>query len=242
MRWCRCAEAHHRAVGERPATTGTGRVWRLSGHRAGDRSHRCGGNGVAGRRATCDRVVVPGPTIPGPRCVTGFVEPVFSAWQSIRAGTGGRQPGGGRGSVAGSRLGGLGGSPTRAISGRGFRPPGGGRKVVFTTGAAVYVIAYCAFAVGSDNALAVALAFAAAGAGIGFAGPTESAVVAQLLPDRLRGSGFGVLGAVQATGDLVATVVAGLLYTLTSPAVAFGYAAAWMVAAAIASGALRPVQ
>jgi hypothetical protein len=37
----------------------------------------------------------------------------------------------------------------------------------------------------------------------------------------------------------VATVVAGLLYTQISPAVAFGYAAAWMVAAAIASGALR---
>jgi MFS family permease len=114
-----------------------------------------------------------------------------------------------------------------------------GPRVVFTTGAAVYVVAYCAFAVGSHSAVAVALAFAAAGAGIGLAEPTESAVVAQLLPDRLRGSGFGVLGAVQAIGDLVATVTAGLLYTLISPAVAFGYAAAWMVAAAIASGALR---
>ena len=101
------------------------------------------------------------------------------------------------------------------------------------------VAAYRAFAVGSHSALVVALAFAAAGAGIGFAEPTESAVVAQLLPDRLRGSGFGVLGAVQATSDLVVTVVAGLLYTLTWPAVAFGYAAAWMITAAIASGALR---
>jgi MFS family permease len=74
--------------------------------------------------------------------------------------------------------------------------------------------------------VAVALAFAAAGAGIGLAEPTQSAVVAQLLPDRLRGSGFGVLGAVQAIGDLVATVAAGLLHTLTSPAAAFGYGAA----------------
>jgi predicted MFS family arabinose efflux permease len=114
-----------------------------------------------------------------------------------------------------------------------------GPRVVFATGAAVYVAAYCAFVVGSHSAVAVALAFAAAGAGIGFAEPTESTVVAQLLPDRLRGSGFGVLRAVQSAGDLVATVVAGLLYTLASPAVAFGYAAAWMVAAAIASGALR---
>jgi dipeptide/tripeptide permease len=83
------------------------------------------------------------------------------------------------------------------------------------------------------------IAFTAAGAGVGLAEPTESAVVAQLLPDRLRGSGFGVLGVVLATGDTVATVVAGLLYALVSPAVAFGYAATWMLAAAIASGTLR---
>jgi MFS family permease len=114
-----------------------------------------------------------------------------------------------------------------------------GPRRVFAAGAAVYVVAYGAFSVGFHGLIAVALAFAAAGAGIGLAEPTESAVVAQLLPDRLRGSGFGVLGAVQATGDVAATVVAGLLYTLVSPAVAFGYAATWMLAAAIASGTLR---
>jgi MFS family permease len=118
-----------------------------------------------------------------------------------------------------------------------------GPRVVFATGALLYVIGYGLFSAGIHSASAVVLAFAAAGAGIGLAEPTESAMAAQLLPDRLRGSGFGVLGAVQAAGDLVATVVAGLLYTLFSPAVAFGYAAAWMVAAAIASGALpRPAQ
>jgi MFS family permease len=114
-----------------------------------------------------------------------------------------------------------------------------GPRWVFAAGAAVYVIAYGAFSAGFHGVIAVALGFAAAGAGIGLAEPTESAVVAQLLPDRLRGSGFGVLGAVQATGDVVATVVAGLLYTLVSPAVAFGYAATWMLAATIASGTLR---
>ena len=51
-----------------------------------------------------------------------------------------------------------------------------------------------------------------------------------------------MLGAVQAVGDVVATVVAGLLYTLVSPAVAFGYAAAWMAVAVITSGMLRPRQ
>jgi MFS family permease len=114
-----------------------------------------------------------------------------------------------------------------------------GPRAVFATGAAVYVIAYATFAAGGHHPAMVALAFAAAGAGIGLAEPTQSAVVAQLVPDRLLGSGFGVLGAVQAVGDLVATVVAGLLYTLASPAVAFAYAAAWMVCAVLASGMLR---
>lgn len=114
-----------------------------------------------------------------------------------------------------------------------------GPRAVFATGAVVYVFAYGAFAFAPHNPAVVAAAFAAAGAGIGLAEPTESAVVAQLLPDRLRGSGFGVLGIVQAAGDVVATVVAGLLYTFASPAAAFGYAAVWMVAAAITSGTLR---
>jgi MFS family permease len=115
-----------------------------------------------------------------------------------------------------------------------------GPRMVFATGAAVYVVAYVVFAAGTHSAIALALGFALAGAGIGLAEPTQSAVVSQLLPDRLRGTGFGVLGAVQATGDLVATVVAGVLYTVVSPAVAFGYAAAWMAVAVLASGMLRP--
>jgi MFS family permease len=114
-----------------------------------------------------------------------------------------------------------------------------GPRAVFATGAAVYVFAYGMFAFAPHNLAVVVLAFAAAGAGIGLAEPTESALVAQLLPDRLRGSGFGALGVVQAAGDVVATVVAGLLYTFASPAAAFGYAAVWMVAAAITSGMLR---
>ncbi|MFI7190105.1 MFS transporter [Nocardia nova] len=114
-----------------------------------------------------------------------------------------------------------------------------GPRVVFACGAAVYVVGYAVFAVGSHQPGILMAGFALAGAGIGLAEPTQSAVFAHLLPDNLRGSGFGVLGAVQAAGDLVATVVAGLLYAFFSPAVAFGYAAVWMAAALTASGALR---
>ncbi|MCV7030001.1 MFS transporter [Mycobacterium sherrisii] len=117
-----------------------------------------------------------------------------------------------------------------------------GPRAVFATGGVAYVLGYLVFAAGAHSAPVVAVGFALAGAGIGLAEPTQSAVVSQLLPDRLRGSGFGVLGAVQAVGDVVATVIAGVLYTVASPMIAFCYAAGWMVLAVVASGMLRPAR
>jgi len=114
-----------------------------------------------------------------------------------------------------------------------------GAQVVFGCGAAAYVVGYALFATGGSSVWIVVAGFATAGAGIGLAEPTQSAVVAQLLPNHLRGSGFGLLGAVQAGGDVVATVVAGVLYTTVSPTAAFSYAALWMVAAVITSGMLK---
>ncbi|GAA4629417.1 MFS transporter [Actinoallomurus vinaceus] len=110
-----------------------------------------------------------------------------------------------------------------------------GPRLVFGAGAVVYVLAYAGFSIGPHSPWALLIAFSLAGAGIGFAETAESALVALLLPDRLRGSGFGVLGAVQALGDLISTVVVGVLYTTVSPAAGFGYAAAWMLASVLAT-------
>lgn len=114
-----------------------------------------------------------------------------------------------------------------------------GPRIVFAAGAAVYVFGDGLFAIGVDAVWLLLVAFCAAGAGIGLAEPTASAMVAQLLPDHLRGSEFGVLGVVRASGDVIATIVAGVLYTVVSPAAAFGYAAAWMVVAVLVSSMLR---
>jgi dipeptide/tripeptide permease len=51
----------------------------------------------------------------------------------------------------------------------------------------------------------------------------------------LRGSGFGLLGVVQAGGDFVSSAVVGLLWATVSPAVGFAYAAGWMTASLIAA-------
>jgi MFS family permease len=108
-------------------------------------------------------------------------------------------------------------------------------RVVFAVGAVLYVLAYTGFAVGPHSWLLLLLSFSLAGSGIGLAETAESTLVAHAIPDRLRGSAFGVLGGVQAGGDIVSTIVAGALYAAVSPLAAFLYAAAWMALSLAAS-------
>ncbi len=112
-------------------------------------------------------------------------------------------------------------------------------RVVFASGAAVYVASYCLFALDQHRWPVLLLGFVLAGTGIGFAETAESTVVALTLPDHLRGNGYGVLGLVQSLGDLAATLVAGILWAAVSPTVAFSYAALWMAASLLASTLLR---
>jgi MFS family permease len=115
-----------------------------------------------------------------------------------------------------------------------------GARAVFAGGATSYIASYAIFAWDQHAWPVLLIGFCLAGVGIGFAETAESTAVALHLPDRLRGNGFGVLGLVQSFGDLGATMVAGLLWALVSPTLAFLYAAAWMVASVLCSGLLRP--
>ena len=71
-----------------------------------------------------------------------------------------------------------------------------GPRVVFATGAAVYVLAYVVFAAGPHSAVVVAVGFALAGAGIGLAEPTRigrcfPAVAGPIAWQRIRRAGSG---------------------------------------------------
>ena len=96
-------------------------------------------------------------------------------------------------------------------------------------GAAAFLLAYTGFAIGGV-ALA-AISFVLAGTGIGCVETAENAAVTSLAPEEYRGSAFGLLAAIQSFGNLAASGIAGLLWTVLSPFVAFGYLAAWMVVA-----------
>jgi len=115
-----------------------------------------------------------------------------------------------------------------------------GPRVVFAASGAVYVAGYVVFAIGPHAWPLLLLGFILAGVGIGAAETAESTAVAQSLPEPLRGNGLGVLGLVQAFGDMDSTVVAGVLWSLISPIVAFGYAAVWMLASVSSSRLLHP--
>lgn len=104
-----------------------------------------------------------------------------------------------------------------------------GPLLVTAAGVAAFLLAYLLFAVSGPVLLLLGVAFALAGIGIGCVETAEHAAVAAFAPESIRGSAFGLLATVQAIGNVAASVVAGLLYTLASPTVAFAYLAAWML-------------
>ena len=114
-----------------------------------------------------------------------------------------------------------------------------GPRVVFASAALLYVVAYSGFALPDQSWWTLLIFFSLAGSGIGLAETAESTLVARALPDELRGSGFGMLGAIQSGGGFASSAVVGLLYAVASPVIGFAYAATWMVVALVGSFAFR---
>lgn len=102
---------------------------------------------------------------------------------------------------------------------------------VMIAGVALFALSYAALAVGATYWFVLAVPFVGAGAAIGCVETAEHSAVAALAPTDLRGSAFGLLATVQSLGNFAASAVAGALWTLLSPTVAFAYLAAWMVLA-----------
>ena len=98
-------------------------------------------------------------------------------------------------------------------------------------GAALFAGAYLWFAAGPSGVVLLAPAFVLAGLGIGCAETAEHAAVAELAPEAIRGSGFGLLAAAESIGNLAASTIAGILWTTVSPGAAFVFLAMAMVVA-----------
>jgi MFS family permease len=104
---------------------------------------------------------------------------------------------------------------------------------VLAAGVALFLAAYLGLALTGASLVVLAGCFVAAGVAIGWVETAEHAAVATAAPEGLRGSAFGLLAAIQSFGNLAASGVAGLLWTVVSPRVAFGYLAGWMALALV---------
>lgn len=108
-----------------------------------------------------------------------------------------------------------------------------GSTRVFALGVGLFGLAYAGLAIGANNVIGLAPAFIGAGVAIGCVETAEHAAIAAAAPLEARGSAFGLLAAIQSFGNLAASGIAGVLWTVVSPRVAFAYLAGWMVIAIV---------
>lgn len=108
-----------------------------------------------------------------------------------------------------------------------------GRRAVLTAGIALFGAACLAFVPGSSNVLLLGLLFVAVGISKAAVETAQGSYASEVLPAHMRGRGFGLLGLVDGFGDLVSSVVVGVLWTVTAPAWGFVYAAALAAAGAV---------
>jgi MFS family permease len=79
----------------------------------------------------------------------------------------------------------------------------------------------------------LAVVFAMAGSVYASQQSLERAIAADLVPDHIRSTGFGVLATVNGVGDFFSSLVVGLLWTVFSPALAFAYSMVLAFAGAV---------
>ncbi len=107
-----------------------------------------------------------------------------------------------------------------------------GRRSLVIAGWAFYAAVYLAFAVASSRTAVVAI-FLAYGLYYGLTEPVERAWLADLVPERLRGTAFGLYHGAIGLAALPASVLFGLLWQRVAPAAAFATGAALAGAAAL---------
>lgn len=106
---------------------------------------------------------------------------------------------------------------------------------VLAGGILLFLVAYLLFVWAGPSIPLLGAGFLLAGAGIACAETAEHTAVAALASPEVRGSAFGLLAAIQSFGNLAASGIAGMVWSVASPEAAFSYIAAWM---AVALGSL----
>jgi len=100
-----------------------------------------------------------------------------------------------------------------------------GKKMILVFGYLLTGLSSVGFIFTIGNIFYLGLLFVVAGIAIAITDSMERTVAADLLPENLRGTGYGTLATVNGIGDCASSSVVGLLWTAISPLVGFGYGA-----------------
>jgi MFS family permease len=115
-------------------------------------------------------------------------------------------------------------------------------KVPVLASAYLTFAAACVVGMLGHGWLAVALLALFVGAQNPVVSSVESSLTSSIVEERRLGTAFGVLNGANGVGDLVSSIIAGVLWTLVSPAAAFGFGAVLCAIAASTLWILRPQQ
>jgi MFS family permease len=99
------------------------------------------------------------------------------------------------------------------------------KKQILAYGYALFGLMCVLFMYDTTNLAVLAIVFLLAGVYIGIVDSMERALAADLLPMSQRGTGYGALATVNSFGDLLSSIVVGLLWNRVSYAAGLGYAA-----------------
>src|SRR6202522_986870 len=108
-----------------------------------------------------------------------------------------------------------------------------GKRGLLAVGYLLAVVAFAGFIFEPPTIPMLALLFGIAGIHDATQQSVEKSLAAEILPKDVRGSGFGVLAAVNGIGDLISSVVVGVLWSKVSANAGFIYAAVFTFLGAV---------
>jgi len=100
-----------------------------------------------------------------------------------------------------------------------------GKKTLLAFGYCLTGLSSVGFIFGVSNIFCLGILFVVAGIAIAITDALERMIAADLLPENLRGTGYGTLATVNGIGDFASSSVVGFLWATISPTAGFGYGA-----------------
>lgn len=113
------------------------------------------------------------------------------------------------------------------------------KRLLLAVGYAMGAATALLLALNISSLVALAVVFILAGAYVGVEETLEDSLAAELLPDAVRGMGFGTMSLVNGVGDLISSICVGWLWAVFGAQVGFGFALVLMTTGTIVVATMR---